>query len=119
MTRKIVYIDDEPMLCRAFRAVLTSVDVPVETFTDVDAALSYISSNEVAAIFCDFRMPNIGGLEVLDRLASGPAFYFVSGDIEALSELTDDPRITGFLTKPYRSAELITLVHQHLVATRA
>ncbi len=63
MSASIVYIDDEPMLCRAFRSVLAAVDIPVETFTDVDAALDYIRAHDVAAVFCDYRMPTVTGAD--------------------------------------------------------
>jgi len=114
MAAKIVYIDDEPMLCRAFRAVLASADIAVETFTDVDAALEYIRAHDVAAVFCDYRMPTVTGADVLDRIDRPIAFYFVSGDLEAANAVEGDPRVTGILPKPYRPAALLALVKPYV-----
>ena len=114
MSARIVYIDDEPMLCRAFRSVLAAVDIPVETFTDVDAALEYIHAHDVAAVFCDYRMPTVTGTDVLDRIERPIAFYFVSGDLEAVGAVGADPRVTGVLPKPYRPATLLALVKPYI-----
>lgn len=114
MSARIVYIDDEPMLCRAFRAVLAAADIPVETFTDVDAALDYIRAHDVAAVFCDYRMPAVTGAEVLDRIERPVAFYFVSGDLDAANSVNGDPRVTGILQKPYRPAALLELVKPYV-----
>ena len=118
MTVKIVYIDDEPMLCRAFRAVLGSVNIPVETFTDAAAALAHIEANDVAAVFCDYRMPAMTGLDVLERVRRDVPFFLVSGDTDVVASVATKAGVSGVLSKPYRPAELLAMVQRFVVGTR-
>jgi two-component system C4-dicarboxylate transport response regulator DctD len=112
MTVKIVYIDDEPMLCRAFSAVLGAMNIPVETFTDAAAALAHIDANDVAAVFCDYRMPAMTGLDVLERVRGGVPFFLVSGDSDVVASVASNARVSGVLSKPYRAGELLAMVRR-------
>jgi len=114
---KIVYIDDEPMLCRAFTAVLSSENIPVETFTDATAALAHIDANDVAAVFCDYRMPTMTGLDVLERMRRNVPFVLVSGDTDIVASVASNRRVSGVLSKPYRPDELLALIQRFVPGT--
>jgi two-component system C4-dicarboxylate transport response regulator DctD len=112
MSGPIVYIDDEPALCRATRMVLELAEppVPIETFTDPLAAIDYINANDVLAVICDYRMPKISGLQVLDKIRRDVPFYVVSGDLDIAQWTDGNPRITGTLPKPYKADLLLRIV---------
>jgi len=114
---KIVYIDDEPMLCRAFTAVLGSANIPVETFTDAAAALAHIDANEVSAVFCDYRMPAMTGLDVLARVRRDVPFFLVSGDSDVVASVASNARVSGVLSKPYRPGDLLAIVQRFVLGT--
>lgn len=109
MSAPVVYIDDEPMLCRAFRAVMSSAEIPVETFTDPLEALEYIGSHEVAVVFCDYRMPQLSGLQVLARVPEHVAFVLVSGDLDVATSAGQNGRVDRVLSKPYRPDDLLSV----------
>lgn len=102
----IVYIDDEPLLCRAFQRIFQDAGCEVVTFTEPDQALAYIAAHPVKAIVCDYRMPALDGLAVLDRIPAGIPFYLVTGEL-SIARLSD-PRVTAVLTKPFRPETLIS-----------
>lgn len=116
MNGTIVYIDDEPALCRALRMVfdVIKIDAPLETFVDPEAALAFIRTNEVRLVICDYRMPALSGLEVLARIERDIPFYVVSGDLDVNRFVGSNPRVTGVLAKPYRPERLLELLRPHL-----
>lgn len=111
--KPIVYIDDEPMLCRVFQKILTDRGASAVTFTDPEAALAYLRDHEVAAVICDYRMPMITGLQVLDRVAEGVPFFLVSGDL-GITASRGNARVTGVLTKPFRPETLLEMIEPYI-----
>jgi len=116
MRGTVVYIDDEPALCRALRMVfqMLAIDARLETFEDPKAALAFIVANDVTLVICDYRMPALSGLEVLDRIERDVPFYVVSGDLDVARFTDSNPRVTGVLAKPYRPEHLLELISIHL-----
>jgi CheY-like chemotaxis protein len=111
--KPIVYIDDEPLLCRVFTKIFESAGAPVVAFTDPEAAIAYLRDHEAAVIICDYRMPSLTGLDVLDRIPPGTPFFLVSGDL-AITLARSDPRVTGILTKPFRAEALLERVRAYV-----
>ena len=115
MTDPVVYIDDEEDLCRIFRLLVgRATDAAVETFADPLEALEYLDSHAASVVLCDYRMPQLTGLEVLDRMKTSVPFFFVSGDLYVQDMLGDDPRVTGVIRKPISPPRLIDLVRSFL-----
>lgn len=106
----IVYVDDEPMLCRAFQRVFEEADRPVVTFTDPDTALAYLRDHPVSVIVCDYRMPTMTGLQLLERFTGDAPFFLMSGDLEVASLVKHLPRVTGLLAKPFKPEQLLEFV---------
>ena len=109
MSGPIVYIDDEPMLCRAFGRLSDLHGVAWKTFTGPREGLAFVLANEVKAIFCDYRMPEMNAIEVLAQIDREVPFYLVSGDLDAERIAASQPRITGVLTKPFRAERLFEM----------
>ena len=110
----ILYIDDEAMLCRVFQRILDGCGAPVVTFTDPELALAYARANKVAAIVCDYRMPTLSGLELLERLEIDVPFVLISGDIAIAPLVQSNPRVTAVLAKPFQPEELLALLRPYL-----
>ena len=110
MSLPIVYVDDEPLLCRVFQTVLERTGLPVHTSTDPNDALAFIHANEVCLIVSDFRMPQMTGLELLDRIEADVPFIMVSGDLGVSRWTEGNPRVLDVLTKPFRPERLLEVV---------
>jgi len=110
MTVDVVYIDDEPILCRVFKRILEEEGLSVVTFTDAHAAIAYLREHRVGVIVCDYRMPTMSGLQLLDQLDEHvPPFLLVSGDL-GVAPLVQGSRVTAVLAKPFQPEALLERV---------
>lgn len=65
---KILIIDDERAIRRALREILEFENYEVEEAEDGKQGVEKATSDEYDIIFCDIKMPNMDGMEVLDAL---------------------------------------------------
>jgi two-component system probable response regulator PhcQ len=106
----LVYVDDEPALCRIVARVLARTGARVHTFTDPREALAFLQTTVVDAVISDYRMPEMTGIELLQQLARDVPFFIISGDLWILDEVGHIPRVTGVLQKPVRPEELLAVI---------
>ncbi|HEX2672437.1 MAG TPA: ATP-binding protein, partial [Polyangiaceae bacterium] len=64
---RVLVIDDEPAILRAFRRVLSSHDV-VTANSGAEAMSKLADGRQFDAIFCDVMMPEMSGVEVYRRI---------------------------------------------------
>lgn len=118
MSGPIVFIDDEPLLCRASQLALRPLGREIITFTDPRQALDYLTRAPEApcVVVCDYRMPGLTGLELRDRLPSQVPFVLMSGDLFDVDE--GEQRVAAFLAKPLRLDDLLEAVTPFVAGTR-
>jgi two-component system response regulator CpxR len=107
----IVCIDDEATLCHVLATILRRVGAEVEAFTDAHAAIDRINRGGVALVLCDYRMPRLSGLDVLERMEARVPFVMISGDLD-LDRVIEGRAVDGTVNKPFRPAELLALVRR-------
>jgi CheY-like chemotaxis protein len=106
----IIFVDDEPLLCRALTLVLKRLGRVVLAFTDPREAIAQLAKSErPAVVICDYRMPGLTGLEVLALTPAGIPFILISGDL-AVGESEQLARVTAFLPKPFKPEQLLAAV---------
>jgi DNA-binding response OmpR family regulator len=106
----VVYIDDEPAICRIVRWRLEAAGLAVETFTDPEAAIAWMGTHDVRCVLCDYRMPAMSGFEVLARIGERIPFYLVTGDLSLGNELAGHARVRGIIHKPFSFDSLVALL---------
>ncbi len=107
----ILLIDDEPMLCRVLSLALRSLGRQVLTFTDPLLAVQHLALGEPpSVVICDYCMPKLTGLDVLQSLPDAVPFVLISGDLAAADLAATRPGITAFLRKPVRPEDLLAAV---------
>lgn len=102
--KKILVVDDDPVVGKSFDRVLSGKGYAVITAADGEEALRKLGNESYDAVFTDIRMPGMSGLEVAERLkASQPWLPVVivtgygTGDNEARATAAG---VAGFLRKP-------------------
>jgi response regulator RpfG family c-di-GMP phosphodiesterase len=108
----VLYVDDEPALCRAFtRLFHERTDLAVVTVGSPDEALSMLGRETFDVIISDLRMPGMSGLELLAAARKrDPEMrrLLVSGyaDFESALDAINEVGIDRLLTKPWQNEEV-------------
>jgi CheY-like chemotaxis protein/two-component sensor histidine kinase len=117
----VVIIDDEPLMCELFAAMLSDA-YDVAAFTSPRAALASILEGNFDVILCDVMMPELNGVDLYSRATRerpdvSERFVFVTG-----GAFTERARVflrqTGrrTLRKPCERADLVAVIEQVLVS---
>lgn len=110
---RVLVVDDEPVVRRSLARLLLSRGMSVFTAEDGVAALEAFGAQPIDVALVDIRMPNVGGLEVLEQVrARGLPVEVVMmtafGDVEtAVSAVRAGAY--HFLTKPFRSNDEVVV----------
>jgi len=64
---KILIIDDERSIRNSLKEILTDEGYDVDVAEDGNVALEMVDKDKYNVIFCDIKMPNMSGIEVLDK----------------------------------------------------
>lgn len=67
---KILAIDDEPILLRSIKKILSSTPYRLVTTTDADQALLIMEKEKIDLVLLDYKMPQRNGLSVLEDMVN-------------------------------------------------
>jgi len=119
-TENLLFVEDEPMVLRAGRAMLESLGYTVLTAKDGEEGLkAYLAHwDEVALVLTDMVMPRMGGRELCEALTRiNPEVKIVLVSGYSLNQSLDDLRASGFrgfVHKPFRVDDLARTVREVL-----
>lgn len=114
----VIFVDDEPDIRKAIAQALTLDDLAVACFDTAAAALAQIGRDYSGVVLCDYNMPEIDGLQLLNRLQqlddTIPVIILTGqGDIStAVSAMQQGAY--DFIEKPFNQDELIELLRHAL-----
>ena len=102
--RKVLVVDDDPVVAKSFHRVLSGKGYAVITASSGQEALTKLETEDYDVVFTDIKMPGMSGLEMAEQVkASRPWLPVVivtgygSPDNEARAEAAG---VSGFLRKP-------------------
>jgi signal transduction histidine kinase/CheY-like chemotaxis protein len=115
---EVLVVDDEPFVRDVVKRMLRQAGFLPHAAGGGAEALTLVRENPtIALVILDMRMPGMDGWETFQRLGDARpdlGVILTSGyDGEELPEV-DDPRLIGFLPKPYVFEDLVRLVQQGL-----
>jgi CheY-like chemotaxis protein len=120
--KKVLVVDDDPVIGKSFDRVLSGKGYAVITAADGEEALRKLGAEKYDLVFTDIKMPGMSGIEVAERVkASQPWLPVVivtgygSGDNEARATAAG---VAGFLRKPL-SPEMIQGTAESALAANA
>jgi two-component system NtrC family response regulator len=122
---RILLIDDEPAQITSIKSFLKRRTYSVLTASSGEEGISYIEDGNVDLVFTDFRMPDMNGLEVVQKIKKlNPEIPVVV--ITAFSDTKDAVKVMregafDYLSKPIDLDELELLVnkakeHRYLIS---
>lgn len=126
MAYKIMVVDDEPANLRLLERLFRNDYEIVSAESGADA-LRLLQQHDVALILTDQRMPDMTGIELLQRTATlrpHMVRIILTGytDIETLVEAINSGSVYKYVTKPWNNEELrltISRAVEHYELTKA
>lgn len=116
--RVVSVVDDDASLRRSLRNLLTSVGLRVETFDSAEVFLESDSLDKTGCLVLDLRMPGMGGLGLLRRLAASgtriPVIILTAHGDEDMRQRTLQTGAVAFLEKPVKGPALLGAVRSAL-----
>lgn len=114
MGKRILVVDDEPVVLGAVCKVLKNTDYTVDTVERADEALEVFRSSPYDVVITDLMMPGIGGLELIRQLGalpSPPQIIVITG-YPTIQTALKAKRFGAFeyVTKPFTRQELASVV---------
>ncbi len=102
--RKVLVVDDDPVVGRSFERVLSARGYAVITAENGKEALNKLSRENYDVVFTDIRMPGMNGLEVAERVKASqpwlPGVIVTGYGTEANEARAEAAGVCGFLRKP-------------------
>lgn len=112
----VLYIDDEENNLVAFRASLRR-EFNVYTAVSPETAREYLEKDDLKVIVSDQRMPDKTGVEFFAEIKEShpePIRILLTGysDIQAVVDAINKGEVYRYLTKPWDSGDMKTVIHQ-------
>ena len=108
--RKVLVVDDDPVVGKSFDRVLRSKGYAVITARNGEEALNKLRTENYDVVFTDIKMPGMSGLEVAERVKASqpwlPVVIVTGYGTDANEARAKAAGVSGFLRKPL-SPEMI------------
>lgn len=118
---RVLIADDDPAICTLIETVLKKGPYQITTCTDAESALVAVNRDEpFDIIICDFMLPGISGIDLIERLRSDSRtkrvpILMISGHTNyAMDGRARTAGANLFLNKPFTISQLRTAVMQLL-----
>ena len=120
MAKKILIVDDEPDILRAAKIRLISFGYEVTTASDGNDIVNLVQRDAPDLILLDLRLPRMDGdkicviLKTDDKFKHIPVIIFTASSDPTTSKKVKDSGATGYLIKPFDTAELLKTIKKFL-----
>ena len=118
---RVLVADDDPAICTLIDTVLKKGPYQIVTCNDAESALVAVQrDSEFDIIICDFMLPGISGIDLIERLRSDRRtkrvpILMISGHTNyAMDGRARTAGANMFLNKPFTISQLRTAVMQLL-----
>lgn len=116
MVKKILVVDDEPMLCEILKDFLELNSYEVEQAHSGQEAFEMLSNNFFDCVISDVRMPNGNGIElaqkISNKLGQKPKIFLTTGFSDISEDKAKDLGVIKVLQKPFVFDELLNSIEK-------
>lgn len=119
--KKILIVEDEPMVAKALSIRLESAGYQAEIAYDAATALMQFRKHEPDMVLLDINLPAGDGFKVAERIfeqspAILPIIFITASKDPQLLEKARDMGAAGYFEKPYDARELLDAIEEILQA---
>ena len=102
--KKILVVDDEPLLREILVALIKEEGGEAVEATDGDEALLYFKDQVFDAVVSDIRMPNMSGIELAAAIRKinpiFPVIFLITGEANLPKRSAEDLKVSAIVAKP-------------------
>jgi CheY-like chemotaxis protein len=121
--RKVLVVDDDPVVRKSFDRVLTSKGYAVITAENGEEALRKLNEEKYDLVYTDIRMPGISGLEVAEQIKARkpwtPVVIITGYGTDAAEARAKAAGVSSFVHKPLSPAMIEDSARDALAAPTA
>jgi FixJ family two-component response regulator len=114
LNRNIAVIDDDALVRQSLEDCMESAGYVVEGFGSAEEFLSSASARDAACLILDIQLPGMTGLELQEKLVGSgnrvPIVFVSARGTRTNREAAIRRGAAGFLAKPFRREELLTIM---------
>jgi CheY-like chemotaxis protein len=118
MAKPILIVDDNPNMSSLLADMLEVFDYPSVRAADGQQALDALEKQDFSMIITDMRMPNMTGLELLEKVKSHhpklPVVLISGYSMNGFTSEAGTPKPDGFLAKPFMMSDIEKLLNSLL-----
>ena len=126
MAPKILIVDDSLLDRRLLSKTLVNSGVKNEILQadSGEAALGVVAQhlNDIGLMFCDYQMPNMSGIELMEGLVKVPATARIpivmvtasSTEESRSAAYAANPNLAGYVVKPYKPDEVLAVIKPYV-----
>ena len=116
-SRRVLVVDDDPMIVRALCRILESAGFAPEGAHDPEEALVALRREKEMLVFSDYMMPGLHGVHFLQEARKlcpdAPRLLLTAvNDFKVAIDAVNNGEIYRLLQKPWNAAELVSTVKQ-------
>ena len=114
---KLLVVDDEEAICEGCRRIFSRQGFQVEKTNDALEGLALATDRDYAAVLLDIKMPNMDGIQFLERIRSTKPqlpVILMTG-YPSVPNAVSAVRLgaSGYVTKPFTPEEISQAVYKH------
>ena len=120
MGKRVLVIDDEKVMLKLVKAILTRAGYEVATTESIEEALELLRGQNFDLITCDLMLPGISGLDFLQMMQTGavqprvPVVVVTAAGYQTELEQARSLGAVHVLNKPFTSQQLVSVVETAL-----
>lgn len=118
---KILIVEDDDTISSGLDFCLTKENFQVVTASTGRDALSLISDNNIDLLLLDINLPDINGITLykkIKELKDIPTIFLTANDLETTVVQALDMGADDYITKPFKTRELISRINSVLRRTK-
>ncbi len=116
MNKKVLIVEDDPPFITLIQLALRDMNFDFDVAREGNTALDRLSKSKYDLVICDYRIPEIHGLEVLKSAKNqnpGCQTVLISAAGEdMMNTRLEDLNLLGFMQKPFSPIEFRAMVEQ-------
>ncbi|MDM0011671.1 response regulator [Variovorax sp. J22P168] len=116
LTGVILVVDDDDSMRQAIQRLLNAAGFKTEAYASAEALLADGRAAFAACLVSDYKLPGMSGLDLLSELRTRgfkpPTIVVTAHDSIDLREEAMRRGATGYLAKPFRSADLLDAIER-------